>query len=205
VEGIVGIAWSRLTLSGVQDHAGPTPMRIRHDALVAAADVVRAVRAIPGQLSAQMVATVGRLEVSPNITNAIPGRVFLSVDIRDPKDEQLTRALTLLTQAVKDAAAREGVSHELEHYWRVPPTSFHPEVVDVVERAAQSVGSRYRRIRSGAGHDAQYMAAICPAGMIFVPSRNGRSHCEEEFTAWEEIEHGANVLLTASLELAQEA
>jgi N-carbamoyl-L-amino-acid hydrolase len=205
VEGIVGISWSRLTLSGVQDHAGPTPMRIRHDALVAAADVVRAVRAIPGQVSPEMVATVGRLEVSPNITNAIPGRVALSVDLRDPRDEHLTRALHLLDRAVKDAAAREGVSYELEHYWRVPPTPFDAGVVDAVERAANSLGSRHRRILSGAGHDAQYMAALCPAGMIFVPSRNGRSHCEEEFTPWEEIEHGANALLLASLELAGQA
>jgi len=202
VEGIVAIAWSRLTLRGVQDHAGPTPMRIRHDALVAAAEIVRAVRGIPARLSPEMVATVGRLDVSPNITNAIPGRVVLSVDIRDPKDENVTRALGLLEGAVKDAAASEGVGYELEHYWRVPLTSFHPEVVEVVERAAQSLGVPYRRILSGAGHDAQYMAAICPAGMIFVPSRNGRSHCEEEFTPMDDIEQGANTLLGAMLELA---
>ena len=128
----------------------------------------------------------------------------MSVDLRAPKDEHVTRALGLLDRAVKDAAASEGVSHELEHYWRVPPTPFHPEVVDVVERAAKSLGARYRRILSGAGHDAQYMAAICPTGMIFVPSKNGRSHCEEEFTPWEEIEHGANTLLLASLELARQ-
>ncbi len=202
VEGIVAIAWSRLTLTGVQDHSGPTPMRIRHDALVAAADIVRVVRGIPARVSPETVATVGRLDVSPNITNAIPGRVVLSVDIRDPKDENVTRALGLLEGAVKDAAASEGVGYELEHYWRVPLTPFHPDVVGAVERAAQSLGVRYRRILSGAGHDAQYMAAICPAGMIFVPSRNGRSHCEEEFTPMDDIEHGANTLLGAMLDLA---
>ncbi len=203
VEGIVGITWSRLTLTGVQDHAGPTPMRIRHDALVAAAEVVRAVRTIPARIGPEMVATVGRLDVSPNITNAIPGRVTLSVDVRDPKDENVTRALHMLEGAVKDAAAAEGVGYELEHYWRVPPTPFHPDVVGAVERAAQSLGVRYRRILSGAGHDAQYMATICPTGMIFVPSRNGRSHCEEEFTPMDDIEHGANTLLHAMLDLAQ--
>jgi N-carbamoyl-L-amino-acid hydrolase len=202
VEGIVGISWSRLTLSGLQDHAGPTPMRIRHDALVAAADVVRAVRAIPDRVSPEMVATVGRLDVSPNITNAIPGRVSLSVDIRDPRDPNVSRALRLLDQAVKDAALAEGVGGELENYWRVPPTPFDPEVVAAVERAAKTLGARHRRIRSGAGHDAQYMAAICPTGMIFVPSRNGRSHCEEEFTPMDDIEQGANTLLLAALELA---
>jgi N-carbamoyl-L-amino-acid hydrolase len=205
VEGIVGISWSRLTLHGVQDHAGPTPMRIRHDALVAAADVVRAVRGIPGQLSPEMVGTVGRLDVSPNITNAIPGRVLMSVDFRDPEDENLSRALGLLESAVKDAAAMEGVRYELDNYWRVPPTPFHPEVVGAVERAVQSLGCGHRRILSGAGHDAQYMAAICPAGMIFVPSHNGRSHCEEEFTPMDDIERGANTLLLAALDLARPA
>ncbi len=205
VEGILAISWSRLTLLGVQDHAGPTPMRSRHDALVAAADVVRAVRSIPGQVSAEIVATVGRLDVSPNITNAIPGRVVMSVDLRDPKDENVTRALRLLDRAVKDAAIREGVRDELEHYWRVPPTPFHPDVVHAVERAAKSLGCRYRRIRSGAGHDAQYMAAIGPTGMIFVPSRNGRSHCEEEFTPMDDIEHGANALLLTALDLVHPA
>jgi N-carbamoyl-L-amino-acid hydrolase len=202
VEGIVGIAWSRLTLTGVQDHAGPTPMRSRRDALVAAAEVVRAVRAIPPQVCPAMVATVGRLDVRPNITNAIPGRVSLSIDLRDPEDEHLTRALALVDRAVRDAAAMEGVRAELEHYWRVPPTPFHPEVVAAVERAARSTGCRFRRILSGAGHDAQYMAAIAPAGMIFVPSRSGRSHSEEEFTPMDDIEHGANTLLRAALDLA---
>jgi len=204
VEGIVGISWTRLTFYGIQDHAGPTPMRIRHDALVAASDVVRAVRAIPGLCSPAMVATVGRLEVSPGVPNAIPGKVVMSVDIRDPRDEELTRALGLLERAARDAAASEGVSYELAHYWRVPPTPFDPEVVDAVERAAKSLGARHRRILSGAGHDAQYMAAICPAGMIFVPSKSGRSHCKEEFTAWEEIAPGANTLLLATLELARQ-
>jgi beta-ureidopropionase / N-carbamoyl-L-amino-acid hydrolase len=202
VEGIVAIAWSRLTLTGVQDHAGPTPMRIRHDALVAAAEVVRAVREIPRRVGGDMVATVGRLDVSPNIPNAIPGRVSLSVDFRDPDEAAITRALGMLDRIVKDAARREGVTAELEHYWRVPRTNFDPGVVDAVERAVRALGCGHRRILSGAGHDAQYMAAICPTGMVFVPSRAGRSHCEEEFTALDDIEHGANTLLLAAAELA---
>jgi len=202
VEGIVAISWSRLTLHGVQDHAGPTPMRIRHDALVAAAEVVRGVRSIPRRLGGDMVATVGRLDVTPNIPNAIPGRVSLSVDLRDPDDARLTRAIRMLDRIVKDAAGKEGVTYELEHYWRVPRTPFHADVVGAVERAAKALGTPYRRILSGAGHDAQYMAAICPTGMIFVPSRAGRSHCEEEFTSMDDIEHGANALLLAAAELA---
>jgi N-carbamoyl-L-amino-acid hydrolase len=202
VEGIVAIAWSRLTIHGVQDHAGPTPMRIRHDALVAAAEVVGGIRGIAHGLGGDLVTTVGNLTVSPNIVNAIPGRVALSIDMRDPTDATLDRARARLDQVVAEACAREGVTYELEHYWRVPYTPFDREVVAAVERAARASGARHRRILSGAGHDAQYMAAIGPAGMVFVPSRGGRSHCEEEFTPMDDIEHGANTLLGAALELA---
>jgi N-carbamoyl-L-amino-acid hydrolase len=202
VEGIVAIAWSRLTIHGVQDHAGPTPMRIRHDALVAAADVVGRVRGIARELGGDAVTTVGNLTVQPNIVNAIPGRVQMSIDMRDPNDVTLDRARTLLDRAVREACEREGASHELEHYWRVPRTRFDTDVVAAVERAAKATGAGYRRILSGAGHDAQYMAAIGPTGMIFVPSHDGRSHCEEEFTPIDDIEHGANTLLGAVLELA---
>jgi beta-ureidopropionase / N-carbamoyl-L-amino-acid hydrolase len=108
----------------------------------------------------------------------------------------------MLDHLVHVAARHEGVRAEVEHYWRVPRTRFNPEVVEVVEAAAAAVGGGHRRILSGAGHDAQYMAAICPTGMIFVPSRAGRSHCEEEFTPLDDIEHGANTLLLACARLA---
>jgi beta-ureidopropionase / N-carbamoyl-L-amino-acid hydrolase len=205
VEGIVAIAWSRLTIHGVQDHAGPTPMRIRHDALVAAAEVVAGVRGIARELGGELVITVGNLTVAPNIVNAIPGRVILSIDMRDPSDVTLDRARPRLDRLVAEACRREGVTYELEHYWRVPYTPFDPEVVAAVERAARASGARHRRILSGAGHDAQYMAAICPAGMVFVPSRDGRSHCEEEFTPMDDIEHGATTLFLAAVDLAGRA
>jgi N-carbamoyl-L-amino-acid hydrolase len=202
VEGIVAIAWSRLTIHGVQDHAGPTPMRIRHDALVAAADVISRVRGIATTIGDDLVTTVGNLVVHPNIPNAIPGRVTLSIDMRDPTDATLDRARTMLDTAVREACEQEGVTYELEHYWRVPYTPFAPDVVAAIERAAKTTGAGHRRIISGAGHDAQYMGMIGPAGMVFVPSHAGRSHCEEEFTAIDDIEHGANTLLGAAAELA---
>jgi beta-ureidopropionase / N-carbamoyl-L-amino-acid hydrolase len=202
VEGIVAISWSKLVLTGVQDHAGPTPMRMRKDALVAAADIVRGVREIPRKIGGDMVATVGRLDVAPNIPNAIPGKVTMSVDVRAPDEHHVTRAVGLLDRLVKDTARAEGVRYELDHYWRVPRTHFDLEVVDTIERAAKDTGARHRRLLSGAGHDAQYMAAICPTGMIFVPSKGGRSHCEEEFTPMNDIEEGANTLLLAASRLA---
>jgi N-carbamoyl-L-amino-acid hydrolase len=202
VDGIVAISWSRLTIHGVQDHAGPTPMRIRHDALVAAADVVAGVRRIARELGGDLVTTVGNLTVQPNIPNAIPGKVTLSIDLRDPRRETLDAALARVDAVVEEACAREGVRGELEHYWRVPFTPFAPDVVAAIERAAVASGARHRHILSGAGHDAQYMAAIGPAGKIFVPSRDGRSHCEEEFTPMDDIEHGATTLLLAAVDLA---
>jgi len=205
VEGIVAISWSRLSVHGVQDHAGPTPMRIRHDALVAAAEVVAGVRGVATKIGGEAVTTVGALDVAPNIVNAIPGRAKLSIDMRDPKTETLDRARAMLDTVVKAACEREGVTYQLEHYWRVPSTLFAAEVVATVERAAKAAGARYRRITSGAGHDAQYMAAIGPTGMIFVPSRDGRSHCEEEFTPMDDIEHGAQTLFLAALDLAGRA
>jgi N-carbamoyl-L-amino-acid hydrolase len=134
VEGIVAIAWSRLTIQGVQDHAGPTPMRIRHDALVAAAEVVGGVRGIARELGGDLVTTVGNLTVTPNIPNAIPGRVSLSIDMRDPSDRTLDRARPLLDQLVADACRREGVTYELDHYWRVPYTPFDRDVAPVTMR-----------------------------------------------------------------------
>ncbi len=205
VEGIVGIAWARITIHGSQDHAGPTPMRTRHDALVAAADVVKAVRHIPLEIGRDVVGTVGWLDVHPNIVNAIPGKVVLTTDLRAPDDADLERALADLEVAVRGAAAAEGVRMEYEPLMRVPLTRFAPEVVDAVEAAAKRLGAGYRRMLSGAGHDAQHMAAICPTGMVFVPSIAGKSHCEEEATRFDDIEHGANVLLHAALALAGEA
>src|SRR5256886_2450564 len=118
---------------GVQDHAGPTPMRIRHDALLAAAEVITGARTIATELGGDLVTTVGNLVVHPNIVNAIPGRVTLSIDMRDPRDETLDVARRCLDAVVKAACEREGVRAELEHYWRVPYTPFAPDVVAAVE------------------------------------------------------------------------
>jgi beta-ureidopropionase / N-carbamoyl-L-amino-acid hydrolase len=204
VEGIVAIAWARVTLHGSQDHAGPTPMRTRHDALVAAAGIVQAVRRIALDIGGDMVGTVGWLDVHPNIVNAIPGKVVLTTDLRTPREADLDRALAELDRAVREIAAAEGVRAEYQPLMRMPLTRFAPEVVNAVEGAARQLGAGYRRMLSGAGHDAQHMAALCPAGMVFVPSIAGKSHCEEEATHFDDIEHGANVLLHAALVLADQ-
>jgi Acyl-CoA dehydrogenases len=115
-------------------------MRIRHDALVAAADIIRGVREVPRKIGGDMVSTVGRLDVAPNIPNAIPGRVSMSIDLRAPDEHHITRGLGLVDRIVKEAAKAEGVTYQLEHYWRVPRTRFALEVVDAIEAAVQSLG-----------------------------------------------------------------
>jgi N-carbamoyl-L-amino-acid hydrolase len=165
--------------------------------LVAAAEVVTGVRKI-GRIAGDL-RPLSATHAHPNIVNAIR-QVTPDRHARSPTT--LDRALPMLDAVVNAACGREGVRHELEHYWRVPRTPFDRAVVATVERAAQAAGARHRRILSGAGHDAQYMAAIGPTGMIFVPSRGGRSHCEEEFTPMDDIEHGATTLFLAVLDLA---
>jgi hypothetical protein len=124
-------------------------MRIRHDALVAAAEVITGVRRIAHELGGDLVTTIGNLVVAPNIVNAIPGRVTLSIDMRDPSDATLDRARARLEPIVREACEREGVRYELEHYWRVPYTPFDRGVVDTVERAARAAGAPSTWRRSG--------------------------------------------------------
>jgi N-carbamoyl-L-amino-acid hydrolase len=203
VEGVLGISWSTITILGERDHAGPTPMAMRHDALVAAAQIVLAVRNLATTFGGDMVTTVGTLDVEPNMINVIPGRVVLSVNIRDWYDEKIRQALTMLKEEAARIAKTEGVHIEVDNYWHIAPTHFSPEIVAAVERSCQKRGCQYRKIVSGAGHDANYLNHVTRTGMIFVPSIGGKSHCPEENTAWEDIEKGANVLLQTVLDLAE--
>ncbi len=203
VEGVLGISWSKITVVGERDHAGPTPMSMRHDALVAAAQLVLAVRNLAKIFGGDMVTTVGTLEVEPNMINVIPGRVELSVNIRDWYDEKIREAAAMLKEEAAKIAKAEGVQIEVDTYWHIAPTHFAPEIVTAIERSCQKLGYRYRKIISGAGHDANYLNRVTKTGMIFVPSIGGKSHCEEEDTSWEDIEKGTNVLLQTVLDLAK--
>jgi N-carbamoyl-L-amino-acid hydrolase len=127
------------------------------------------------------------------------------VDLRAPDDALLDRAVARLTAAVREAAGTEGAHAEHEPLMHVPLTRFDPAVVDTVESAARELGVGHQRMLSGAGHDAQHMATLCPTGMVFVPSIGGKSHCEDETTGMDDVEHGANVLLGTALRLAGRA
>ncbi|MGH2534384.1 MAG: Zn-dependent hydrolase [Thermomicrobiales bacterium] len=202
VEGIVGITWIEVTLEGQADHAGPSPMPLRRDALVAAARVIAGVEFLARDLDEEAVATVGRLSVEPNVINTIPGRVVFSVDFRHPDSAKLEGQVDRLRRLVEEVEAETGVRGSIRRFWTSEPTPFAPEVVGAVAEACVALGLPQRRLWSGAGHDAKYVADACPAGMIFVRGRGGLSHCEAEHSDDADVEAGVNVLLHATLALA---
>ena len=202
VGGIVGITWSEVVIEGQSDHAGPSPMRLRRDALIAAAKIIEGVERIALDRDEIAVATVGRLQIEPNIINTIPGRAVFSVDFRHPDPKILESHVAALEALVAQVASARGVTGTIRRFWTSEPTPFDPGVVDAVTQAVEALGMPRRELWSGAGHDAKYVAEACPSGMIFVRSRGGLSHCEQEFSAPEDIEAGANALLLAGLDLA---
>lgn len=202
VEGVEGISWNRLDITGAAGHAGPTPIGDRRDALVAAARIILALRtlaeAYPG-----LRMTVGRVEVSPNTINVIPGSVRMTADLRARTSDALDSAAQALARACADAARVEHVDAHVSEFWRSPPTPFAPAVTETVAAAAQARDFSTHRLWAGAGHDAKYVAERFPAGMIFVPSAGGTSHNELEWTDPADCARGATVLLDAVRRLSR--
>jgi N-carbamoyl-L-amino-acid hydrolase len=204
VEGIVGITWMDITVSGRSGHAGPTPMALRHDPLVAAAEVVVAVHDIAAFAGAPAVGTVGRMDVEPNVINTIPGRVRLGADLRAATIDQLDDMVEALEVRAGEIGERHGVDIAIDRFWTSTPIAFDPAVLAAIAAACDEVGVEPVRLWSGAGHDAKYAAEVQPAGMIFVRSRGGLSHCEEESSDTEDIAIGATVLLHTAMALAED-
>jgi N-carbamoyl-L-amino-acid hydrolase len=201
VEGIVAIHRYDVVVEGFANHAGTTPMGERQDALVAASTMVLAVREIAASRQGRQVGTVGRLEIEPNSPNVIPGRVSLSVEFRD-LSEAVLRELGETVKARAAAIARDtGTTITLNLATTNPSAPAHAGVQDAIGKASDRAGLQTRRLPSGAGHDAQQIAALCPMGMVFVPSVGGISHSPHELTTWDDCARGANVLLGAVLEI----
>ncbi len=201
VEGIVGITWLELTLDGQADHAGPSPMPLRRDALAAAARLVSAVEAI-ARGTEGAVGTVGRLAPEPNVINTIPGRVVMSADFRHPDPATIEALVAALERRAAEVAAETGVAVAGDRFWTSEPPPFAAEAGAAVEGACRELGLPVHRLWSSAGHDAKYVQALCPTAMVFVRSRDGLSHAEGEYSSPEDLEAGANVLLQAALRLA---
>lgn len=202
VDAVQGISWTELTVVGQSNHAGTTPMRLRHDAGYAAAAIAHYARQIARDLGGNQVATVGALTLSPNLVNVIANRALLTVDLRNTDESVLQEAERRLDAFVATLAAQEGVSITGRKLARFAPVDFDPAAIALVERTARNLGYSTKRMASGAGHDAQMLARICPAAMIFVPSVGGISHNVREYTAPADIAAGANVLLHTLLGLA---
>ncbi len=200
VEGVYGFAWLDVRYVGKADHAGPTPMHLRNDALVATADVIEAVRRLTATGGPDLVGTVGSVDVSPNSINVIPEAVEFTVDLRSYDNDVVDAAVDRVREEVEWAAAREDLEWDVAEIMRIDAEPFDDGCIDTVERAAETVGADHVRMVSGAGHDANYLNDICPTSMIFVPSVDGVSHTENEYTEWEDVVVGTNVLLQATLE-----
>lgn len=203
VTGVQGISWTELTISGTSNHAGTTPMHLRRDAGAAAAVIAAAVTDIAADVGGAQVATVGRLELFPNLVNVVAQRAVMTVDLRNPDDEMLVAAENRLTEIVGGAADRFHVDVGRRTLARFPPVDFDPDLVDLIVAIAHEHGHSVQRMPSGAGHDAQMFVPNCPTAMIFVPSVAGLSHNINEHTAPDDIVAGADILLQAMLRTAQ--
>jgi N-carbamoyl-L-amino-acid hydrolase len=204
VEGVQGISWTEVTLEGQSNHAGTTPMRLRHDAGYAAARIATFVRGLAVDLGHPQVATVGAIDLHPNLVNVVAARAVLTVDLRNTDNDVLIEAERRLAAELDGLAADEGVRVSTRSLARFDPVHFDPDVVDLVERTAKALDLSTLRLPSGAGHDAQMLARVCPAAMIFTPSRDGISHNPAEHTDPEDLGAGADVLLQVMLALAAE-
>lgn len=202
VSGVLGIRWFDCTVTGMEAHAGPTPMALRKDAMLAATRIMQDVVAAAHRHPPHGRGTVGMVQVFPNSRNVIPGRVKFSIDLRNSTDE-LVDAMAAEVKAFADQVAKEhGVQVHIEMVSSYPAQLFQPECVEAVGRAAAKLGYSHMPAVSGAGHDAVYMAKLAPSGMIFIPCKDGISHNEIEDAKPEHIEAGCNVLLHAMLERA---
>ena len=202
VTGVQGISWNEWSFSGVSNHAGTTPMNLRADAGLVAAEVACFVRRLAREMGGTQVATVGAMTLKPNLINVIANRVTMTVDLRNTDDALLRMAERRTSEFIEQCSAAEGVRVTTRSLARFAPVEFDDELVSLVEASASALGYSTLRLPSGAGHDAQMFAPHCPSAMIFVPSKDGISHNIREYTAPAEIEAGANVLLRAVLSRA---
>ena len=204
VENLQGISWQEISITGQSNHAGTTPMRLRHDAGYCAAAIATFLRSLAREMGGAQVCTVGRIDLVPNLINVIAARATLTADLRNTDESLLREAEHRLEEFLTSMARDEGVTIRAKRLARFEPVSFDPGVIGCIERIASRLGFAPRRMTSGAGHDAQMLARICPTAMIFVPSAKGISHNPAEYTAPEHLAAGANVLLHTILELADE-
>ncbi len=201
VECVVGMVCYEVTVSGESNHAGTTPMRMRNDAFFEAVDVIQSARKALGTLDSELVYTIGRVNVYPNIHTVIPNKVVFTVEARHENPEVIRQVEEIINGLGKSNGQSEVTINKL---WGRDTVRFDQDICKRLEEAAEGLGFSNRRMVSGAGHDAQFIAASIPTAMVFVPSTGGKSHCENEYTSWEECEKGVNVLLETVMQMQSE-
>jgi len=203
VPAVMGLSWYDCTVTGMEAHAGPTPMHLRKDAMQVSTRIIQEVVAIANRYPPYGRGTVGMLQVFPNSRNVIPGEVKFSIDLRNVNDELLNTMHEEMLAFIDKTRSETGLGIKIERVSYYPPCPFHPDCVDAVRSATAKLGYSTMDVVSGAGHDAIYAARVAPAGMIFVPCKDGISHNEIEDAKAEHLEAGCNVLLHAMLERAR--
>jgi N-carbamoyl-L-amino-acid hydrolase len=205
VTGVQGMSWQEFTVKGLSNHAGTTPMARRHDAGYGASAIAIAVRELALTMGGNQVATVGSIQLKPDLVNVIAKEARLTVDLRNTDSALLQQAESQLDESIQTIATAEGLTIARRALARFEPIHFDAAMINLVAQTAEAMGFSVKRMPSGAGHDAGLMAAIAPAAMIFVPSVNGISHNVKEYTAPQDLENGANVLLQVLLKLAHDS
>lgn len=200
VECVLGMVCYEIEVTGESDHAGTTPMDMRKDALFAANNIISEARSKLSNLDKDLVFTMGRMNVQPNIHTVIPNKVVFTLEARH-RDSVVIKQVEEIIMGLPHLSENEGCKIKAEKLWDRTTVWFEQEICDLLELGTAELGYSYKRMVSGAGHDAQFLASYLPAAMIFVPSINGKSHCEAELTTWEDCAKGVNVLLKAVLSI----
>jgi beta-ureidopropionase / N-carbamoyl-L-amino-acid hydrolase len=201
VEGIVGVYWWEVTIDGFANHAGTTPMNQRKDALLAAAKYIEAVNRVVTSMPGRQVGTVGKLQALPGAFNIVPGKVLTSLGLRDLDASKVQMMFEKIQAEVKLIEQATGTKFEFKQVTSSKPAPTDARFRRAIDEAAKQLGFTTKQLPSGAGHDAQEIAHLCPIGMIFVPSRDGISHSPREYSSPQDITNGTNVLLHALLKL----
>jgi N-carbamoyl-L-amino-acid hydrolase len=204
VTGIQGAYWFDVSLQGVSCHAGPTPMEDRRDPWRPACRIIEGAFSLAATCAPWGRATIGDIKVTPGSRNTVPERLIVSVDLRHPETAVLERMVAQFRELAARAAAEFRIGLQIDQIWHMPPTSFDPGLVSVIDRAAAELGLSHAKIVSGAGHDSLHTAQFAPTAMIFVPCTGGLSHNEAEEASAADLAAGADVLLQAVLAVAEE-
>lgn len=201
VESVQGIYWTRFVITGEANHAGTTPMELRKDAGYVASQIAAYCRQLAGKYSG-LRTTAGLIELEPNLINVIAGKATISIDIRCPDKQILEKAEIQLEKFTYECSYGENCEIKIRPLTRVDPVIFEIRVVSSITNSARSLGYTTKKMVSGAGHDAQLMAGVCPAAMIFIPSKNGISHNVKEYSSPDDCIAGTNVLLNTVISLS---